>query len=45
MIYIPETLTAPASRVVPISEPLRSPLVRYFALAHSSAPPEKQTRS
>jgi hypothetical protein len=26
-------------------EALRRPMVRYFALAHSSAPPEKQTRS
>ena len=31
--------------VVLISEALRSPRVRYFALAHSSAPPKKQTRS
>jgi hypothetical protein len=32
-------------RVVPIGDPLRSLLVRYSGLAHSSAPPEKQTRS
>src|SRR5262249_16228476 len=29
-------------RVVPIHEALRSPLVRYSGLAHSSASPEKQ---
>jgi len=36
---------SPASRVVPIHEALRRPMVRYSGLAHSSAPPEKQTRS
>src|SRR5262249_21036537 len=30
-------------QVVPSGEALRRPLVRYSGLAHSSAPPEKQT--